>query len=179
MSDPVFTLNELNGQWRWICGQCSGHSRNFLTGQQAQDDFYARHAHVHCQRPECGGVIHIDGRGQPTHCPARRCPRCDCPDGHTQCDHCKTCPHADGAAEAPPEVAEPEHLRADNEALRYQIRRAREALATDEPNGADAAIARVRQLHREEFGCCEHCTGLYAVSYPCPTICAIDGQEAP
>ncbi|MER5715699.1 hypothetical protein [Streptomyces sp. NPDC002132] len=23
-----------------------------------------------------------------------RCPRCDCPDGHTQCDHCKVCPHA-------------------------------------------------------------------------------------
>ncbi|QQM45221.1 hypothetical protein [Streptomyces liliifuscus] len=25
----------------------------------------------------------------------RRCPRCDCPDGHSQCDHCKVCPHAD------------------------------------------------------------------------------------
>lgn len=25
----------------------------------------------------------------------RRCPRCDCPDGHTQCDHCKICPHAE------------------------------------------------------------------------------------
>jgi hypothetical protein len=24
----------------------------------------------------------------------RRCPRCDCPDGHTQCAHCKACPHA-------------------------------------------------------------------------------------
>jgi len=24
----------------------------------------------------------------------RRCPRCDCPDGHEQCDHCKVCPHA-------------------------------------------------------------------------------------
>lgn len=23
-----------------------------------------------------------------------RCPRCDCPDGHTQCQHCKICPHA-------------------------------------------------------------------------------------
>lgn len=23
-----------------------------------------------------------------------RCPRCDCPDGHSQCDHCKVCPHA-------------------------------------------------------------------------------------
>ena len=26
----------------------------------------------------------------------RRCPRCDCPDGHEQCDHCKVCPHAAG-----------------------------------------------------------------------------------
>lgn len=25
---------------------------------------------------------------------SRRCPRCDCPDGHTQCEHCKVCPHA-------------------------------------------------------------------------------------
>jgi hypothetical protein len=24
----------------------------------------------------------------------QRCPRCDCPDGHKQCDHCKTCPYA-------------------------------------------------------------------------------------
>jgi hypothetical protein len=29
----------------------------------------------------------------------RRCPRCDCPDGHEQCDHCKVCPHARDAAE--------------------------------------------------------------------------------
>lgn len=69
MSKPVFTLNELNGQWRWICGQCRGHSHNFPTGQQAQDDFYARHAHVHCQRPECGGEVHTDGWGTPIRCP--------------------------------------------------------------------------------------------------------------
>ncbi|MFD9465320.1 hypothetical protein [Streptomyces sp. NPDC060027] len=24
----------------------------------------------------------------------RRCPRCDCADGHTQCEHCKVCQHA-------------------------------------------------------------------------------------
>lgn len=24
----------------------------------------------------------------------RRCPRCDCPDGHEQCEHCKVCEHA-------------------------------------------------------------------------------------
>lgn len=34
----------------------------------------------------------------------RRCPRCDCPDGHEQCDHCKVCPHAErGAGGAPRE----------------------------------------------------------------------------
>ncbi|MEU1443267.1 hypothetical protein [Streptomyces mirabilis] len=48
-----------------------------------------------CQRPECGGEVHTDGWGNPIQCPARRCPRCDCPDGHTQCDHCKVCPHAE------------------------------------------------------------------------------------
>jgi hypothetical protein len=49
-----------------------------------------------CPRPECGGDIHTDGWGNPIQCPARRCPRCDCADGHTQCEHCKVCPHADG-----------------------------------------------------------------------------------
>lgn len=31
---------------------------------------------------------------QPTADTGRRCPRCDCPDGHEQCEHCKTCEHA-------------------------------------------------------------------------------------
>ena len=31
----------------------------------------------------------------------RRCPRCDCPDGHQQCDHCKTCPHARPVSKEP------------------------------------------------------------------------------
>jgi hypothetical protein len=46
-----------------------------------------------CPRPECGGDIHTDGWGTPIRCPARRCPRCDCPDGADQCEHCKVCPH--------------------------------------------------------------------------------------
>jgi hypothetical protein len=62
----------------------------------------------------------------------RRCPRCDCADDAEQCDHCKVCPHADGGPEEPPQLSEPDQLRADNESLRYQILRAREALATDE-----------------------------------------------
>jgi hypothetical protein len=56
-----------------------------------------------CTRPECGGAHHIDPWGTPVQCPhseaatadtGRRCPRCDCPDGHEQCEHCKVCPHA-------------------------------------------------------------------------------------
>lgn len=52
-------------------------------------------------------VLHTDGHGNVVPCPGyphvpaahgqntgRRCPRCDCPDGHEQCDHCKVCPHA-------------------------------------------------------------------------------------
>lgn len=61
-----------------------------------------------CARPECGGVVHTDPWGTSVQCPhaepvvqadtGRRCPRCDCPDGHEQCDHCKTCPHAGSAS---------------------------------------------------------------------------------
>jgi hypothetical protein len=70
-----------------------------------------------------------------------------------------------------------DQLRADVESLRYQIRRAREALATDEPLTDDAAaVSRVRALHREEFGCCSHCTRADAVPYPCPTIRALNGE---
>jgi hypothetical protein len=56
-----------------------------------------------CARPECGGEQHTDLWGTPVQCPhaepvledtGRRCPRCDCPDGHEQCQHCKVCPHA-------------------------------------------------------------------------------------
>jgi hypothetical protein len=42
--DPNFTLNEINGKWRWLCGNCNGYSRNFPTADEAQGDFYARHA---------------------------------------------------------------------------------------------------------------------------------------
>lgn len=138
-----------------------------------------------CSRPECGGEQHTDQWGTPVLCPhtqpatdtGRRCPRCDCPDGHEQCDHCKVCPHADGGAgpEAAPELPESDQLRADIESLRYQIRRAREAIGTDEPDSAEAAVARVRTLHREEYGCCTECTSVHAVPYPCPTIRAING----
>ncbi|MFJ6069100.1 hypothetical protein ACIQHU_39425 [Streptomyces tendae] len=38
------------------------------------------------------------------------------------------------------------------------------------------AVARVRELHCEEYGCCAHCTRANFVSYPCPTIQAIDSE---
>lgn len=140
---------------------------------------------------------------QPTDDTGRRCPRCDCADGHTQCDHCKECPYGttvrlcpqvhrvphdahdncpgwapdDGTRpEAPPTPTLLQEAQATVESLRYQIRRAREALATDEPNSAEAAIARVRALHKEEYGSCAECTRVHAVPYPCPTIRALNGQ---
>jgi hypothetical protein len=58
-----------------------------------------------CTRPECGGEVHTDGWGTPIQCPARRCPRCDCPDGAEQCEHCKVCPHADRADGSNPSTA--------------------------------------------------------------------------
>lgn len=78
--------------------------------------------------------------------------------------------------EAPPVPTPLEEAQATVESLRYQIRRAREALATDEPDTADAAIARVRALHQQESGLCAHCTREDGVPYPCPTIRAIDGS---
>lgn len=59
-------------------------------------------------------VLHLDAKGSTVPCPGyphqtetgqqdtgRRCPRCDCPDGHKQCDHCKSCPHACVASKEP------------------------------------------------------------------------------
>ncbi|MFE8961728.1 hypothetical protein [Streptomyces iakyrus] len=156
-----------------------------------------------CTRPECGGEVHTDGWGTPIQCPAaRRCPRCDCPDGAAQCDHCKVCPHAtipahlcpqvhrvphdahdgcpgwmpdDGTRpEAPPAPTPLEEAQATVEGLR--LRRAREALAEDETNDAEAAVARVRALHTNGSGLCDECTGSHGVPWPCATIRALDGE---
>lgn len=45
------------------------------------------------------------------------------------------------------------------------------------PDGAEAAVARVRALHTEDHGCCSHCTREDAVLYPCPTVRALDGED--
>lgn len=63
-------------------------------------------------KPTCA-VLHTDIEGNTIPCPGY--------------------PHADSGPEAPPEPSELDQLRADNESLRYQILRPREALGTDEP----------------------------------------------
>jgi hypothetical protein len=40
------------------------------------------------------------------------------------------------------------------------------------------AVDRVRSLHREQYGCCAHCTRADTVVHPCPTIKALDGLIA-
>jgi hypothetical protein len=39
---------------------------------------------------------------------------------------------------------------------------------------AEERVARVRALHRNEYGSCSECTDVRAVPYPCPTIQALD-----
>lgn len=131
-----------------------------------------------CPRPECRGEAHADGWGTPVRCP-RECHRAGVV-AHDAQDGCLGWAPDDGTSpEEPPQAAPLEEAQATIESLRYQICRAREALGTDEVGSAEAALARVRALHREEYGCCEHCTRADIVPYPCPTIRALDGQEAP
>ena len=40
-----------------------------------------------------------------------------------------------------------------------------------------ARIKRVRELHCEEYGGCRECTHESGVSWPCPTIDAINGER--
>lgn len=44
---------------------------------------------------------------------------------------------------------------------------------------AEAALARVRALHRNEYESCAECTHESSVLYPCATIRALDGEEQP
>ena len=43
---------------------------------------------------------------------------------------------------------------------------------------ASARVRRIRELHRDEYGSCSECTHEFSVPYPCPTICALDGQTS-
>lgn len=54
-----------------------------------------------------------------------------------------------------------------------------EILRVRQATPAEAAIARVRALHRNEYESCAECTHEFSVSYPCPTIRALDGEEQP
>lgn len=42
---------------------------------------------------------------------------------------------------------------------------------------AEAAVARVRALHREEYGGCAECTHESSVFWPCATIRALNGEQ--
>lgn len=52
-----------------------------------------------------------------------------------------------------------------------------EILLVRQATPAEVAIARVRALHREEYGSCAECAHEYGVPWPCPTIQALDGKE--
>lgn len=43
---------------------------------------------------------------------------------------------------------------------------------------AAAAVQRVRDLHREEFGCCSHCGQISSVPWPCDTIRALGDDSS-
>lgn len=52
-----------------------------------------------------------------------------------------------------------------------------EILRVRQATPAEAAIARVQALHREEYGSCAECTHEYGVPSPCPTIRALYGDD--
>lgn len=52
-----------------------------------------------------------------------------------------------------------------------------EILRVRQATPAEAALARVRALHREEYGSCRECTHESSVLYPCATIRVLDGEE--
>jgi hypothetical protein len=131
-----------------------------------------------CTRPECGGEQHTDPWGTPVQCPhsegaatdtGRRCPRCDCPDGHEQCAHCKVCPHAEGIRTAP----------ADDELAREKENFRRLALRLDEWVGraedAEAAIKRVRDFCSPE----QNTPGLGYLRRSKDILVILNQQEAP
>lgn len=75
----------------------------------------------------------------------------------------------------PSALIELRHAQEEVERLRHFVDLADSAGRQVEE--VEGQIARVRALHREEYGCCEHCTGLYGVPYPCPTILALTAAQ--
>ncbi|MBD9700622.1 hypothetical protein IHE56_00655 [Streptomyces sp. ID01-12c] len=149
-----------------------------------------------CARPECGGELHTDPWGTPVQCPhsepaaadtGRRCPRCDCPDGHEQCDHCKTCPHgrptetAEFApvSEGPPcaEVPGCDGKCCNTRNKDEELRHANEAIErlTAELDEARAAIARVRDFCSSD----QNTPGLGYLRRSKDILAILDQQEAP
>ncbi|KOV86086.1 MULTISPECIES: hypothetical protein [unclassified Streptomyces] len=89
------------------------------------------------------------------------------------------CPHC-GRGDAAPTVEDWEQERQSAGFWFDQHKRARQSAADQRQRAkrAEAAITRVRDLHREEYGLCDECTGSHGVPWPCPTIQALD-QPAP
>lgn len=52
-----------------------------------------------------------------------------------------------------------------------------EILRVRQATPAEAAVARVRALHREEYGSCAECTRESGVPSPCNTIRVLDGEQ--
>lgn len=66
---------------------------------------------------------------------------------------------------------------------RSLVRRFLDALAAEPPSTAEAAVARVRELHRKANNgtTCVYCAGMQRIGYdtdwPCDTIRALDAPE--
>jgi len=76
-------------------------------------------------------------------------------------------------AEAALEAAE------DLAARQRQDDRAELAEAEAQIRTANAAIARVRALHVNEYGSCAECTSVHSALWPCPTIVTLDQSGEP
>lgn len=151
-----------------------------------------------CKRPECGSTIHTDGWGKPTRCPhagasmaAQQQDRQPTAEENFRELFARTAKlHDTVAALLSPEwgarigiipKGHPLHPGTGEQAapIDWQAiakQRERELKKVGEArHNAEQAIARVRALHREEYGSCEHCTRADSVPYPCPTILALNG----
>jgi hypothetical protein len=52
-----------------------------------------------------------------------------------------------------------------------------EILQVRQATPAEVAVDRVRELHRNEYESCVECTHEFGVSWPCPTVRALDGEQ--
>lgn len=131
-----------------------------------------------CERPECGGTTHTDGWGQLIRCP-HACPLTGAGASHDAHDGCPGWGPDDGThPEAPPQATLLEEAQATIEGLQYQIRRAREALGTDEPVDRCPSCDHKREFHDVDGRCwftVDH--GVPDTNLVCP--CQVQRTETP